>query len=675
MLFRSLLLVPALVTFLQAAAPAPQLVVSAGHAGVADAAVFVGPYLATSSWSNVALIDVASGLTVARLPQRSIVTALDAGRSGRLLAVAACDHAIHIWDVTTRTIVRSIALPQECPDSISFSPDETLIVAEGYGCADTRIQVWDVRTGALVRELARGAKMRAVVFGGNGRWIGAAGAEVALYEWPSGRTLATLETGSADSPRPVVHSSPDGRYFAWQSDALHVWDVTRGAEALPPDTAVDRWNRVSRFLDDRRLAYAKDGALKIVSLTDGRQASRALPVPKVEWLGELGLADRLDWLAISRDGTLAAGARDSDIVVSDARRSGLRVLRSPSLVDAWNLQWSRGDLIAWEGLGSGLRGWNARTGVPAPEWPRDAQQKFSFSPDGTRMATSGDSRVRVLQIAGRRTIASRQIDDSPETVVALAPRGAAAVFVSSNELTLFDDALRQVRPLDRLEERSAVERAAFSPDGRWIAAKFGGAHNYVRAYSTDGAGQQVTLDSQDVSYQQPVTFSGDSRWLASFVKGTTLTVWSTGSWSVARSWALGESGQALAFAPEGTRLAVIGRAEAAIWDAETGRKGVTLAGPGGSLREIAWSPDGQRVATAGDDGVMRFWSAADGRLLASLYVLDAGADWLLVAPDGRIDGTAGALRDLVAWRTGDRVVSDSALTQRHRTRGLWQLLR
>ena len=674
MLFRPLVLLPALITVLQAAAPVPQLVVSAGHAGGADAAVFVGPYLATTSWSNVALIDVASGLTVARLPQRSIVTALDAGRSGKLLAVAACDHAIRIWDVTTRAIVRSIALPQECPGSISFSPDETLIVAEDDGCLDSRIQVWDVRTGALVRELASGAKMRAVVFGGNGRWIGAAGTEAAIFEWPSGTPLATFASG-AESPSPVVRSSPDGRYFAWQSDALHVWDLSRGAEALPPDTTVDRWNTVSRFLEDGRLAYVKDGAVTLLSLPDGRQVSRVLPTPKVEWLGDVGLAGRLDWLAISRDGLLVAGARESDVVVSDARHAGLRVLRSPSLVDAWHLQWSRGNLIGWEGLGSGLRGWNARTGVPVPAWPREALQKFSFSPDGTRIAIAGDSRVRVLELAGRRTIASRQIDDLADTVVALAPRGAAAAFVSSNELTLFDEALREVRPLDRLEERSIVEHAAFSPDGRWIAAKFGGAHNALRAYPADTPGPPVTLDSQDVSYQQPVTFSGDSRWLASFVMGTTLTVWSTGSWNVARSWTLGESGESLAFAPEGTRLAVTGGAEAAIWDAETGRKVVTLAGQGGNPREIAWSPDGQRLVTAGDDGVMRFWSAADGRLLASLYILDAGADWLLVAPDGRIDGTARALRDLVAWRTGDRVAADAARTSRTRTPGLWRSLR
>jgi hypothetical protein len=89
-------------------------------------------------------------------------------------------------------------------------------------------------------------------------------------------------------------------------------------------------------------------------------------------------------------------------------------------------------------------------------------------------------------------------------------------------------------------------------------------------------------------------------------------------------------------------------------------------------------PAGHKVGLRSRRGArcaLRSWSASDGRLLASLYnMLDAGRDWLLVAPDGRIDGSEAALTRLVAWRLGDRVVSDKAMTQGHRVRGLWQSL-
>jgi WD40 repeat protein len=90
--------------------------------------------------------------------------------------------------------------------------------------------------------------------------------------------------------------------------------------------------------------------------------------------------------------------------------------------------------------------------------------------------------------------------------------------------------------------------------------------------------------------------------------------------------------------------------------------------------EIAWSPDGNRVVTSADDGVLRFWGASDGRLLASLYMLASSRDWLLVAADGRVDGTERALTGLVAWQVADRVALDKVFTERQRVRRLWRSL-
>jgi WD40 repeat protein len=154
-----------------------------------------------------------------------------------------------------------------------------------------------------------------------------------------------------------------------------------------------------------------------------------------------------------------------------------------------------------------------------------------------------------------------------------------------------------------------------------------------------------------------------------------LVLWSIGSWKVERTWNLPGTGQALAFAPRGPRLAIASDGEAAIWDADTSRKLVTLTSPGSSqATQIAWSPDGNRVVTAADDGVLRFWTASDGRLLASLYTLASSRDWLLVAADGRLDGSERALATLVAWRAADRVVLDKRVTDAHRVRRLWQKL-
>jgi len=109
-----------------------------------------------------------------------------------------------------------------------------------------------------------------------------------------------------------------------------------------------------------------------------------------------------------------------------------------------------------------------------------------------------------------------------------------------------------VRSLDTLGDYASAERLVFSPDGRWLAAGLGGPHTFLRVYEVDKAAATVTLDTQDVTYgEQSATVSSDSRWLASIVRGKTLTVWNTGTWSVARTWTLPRDGRALSFAPSG----------------------------------------------------------------------------------------------------------------------------
>jgi WD40 repeat protein len=239
-----------------------------------------------------------------------------------------------------------------------------------------------------------------------------------------------------------------------------------------------------------------------------------------------------------------------------------------------------------------------------------------------------------------------------------------------------DIRLRLQTRLTKLEEYTSVEYVAFGPDGRWVAAGLGGPQSSVKVWPV-GGGSAVTLDMDPLTYgPQPPAFSSDSRWLASFSKGESVMLWSTGAWKLERKWSLPGTGRALAFAPQGSRLAIAVDGEAAIWDANSGTRLVTLLSPGSSqASQIAWSPDGNRVVTSADDGVLQFWNASTGQHLASLYALASSQDWLLVASDGRIDGSTRALASLVAWRAGEQISLNKTMTDRRRVDGLWRFLR
>lgn len=682
---RRLLLVPVFATLLGAQA-APEPIVSVGHTGEPFHAVFVGGYLATGEWSTVALIDLSTGLTVGRLQQGSLIQSMDAGSTNELLAVGTCDHAIRLWNVKTRTLVRRFTLAQECADSVSLSPDGSLLASAAVGgcCSKSKsgLQVWDVRDGRLVREVATGSGLQHVAFSGDGRWIVTVDdtGKAAVFEWPSGRELRVFQglempgwTGSA------AVASRDGRYFAWlwKGGGLRLFDVASGSEVtLPAGGRRDFWPDTAEFLNDGRLAYVDDDRLHVRELPDGAERVFQLAEAQTRWFGDVGAVLPQSWLGIRRDGLLVAGGDQSGAVLWDVSSVRLRDLTSPALVSPGSLRWSRTGLIAWTDLGSGVRIWDDRVArLTRLGTDLDSGESLAFRPDGERVAVSG-STMRIFNLASRRVVASRELTIGSRTSVAFSPDGSRLAFASPEGFSVFDGNLRPLRRLTSLEGYTDTEHVAFSPDGRWIAAGIGGPSLAIRVWPAVGDAAAVTLDAERVTYgPQPPAFSGDSRWLASFTKGKTVTLWSPGTWTVARTWSLSGTGRALAFAPRGTRVAIASDGEAAIWDAETGRKLMTLSAPGSNeMREIAWSPDGRRLVSSADDGILRFWSSSDGRLLASLYVVAQTGDWLLVSPDGRVDGTSRALTTLVAWREGERVSLDGALTQRRRVRGLWRLL-
>lgn len=697
---RVLLLAASLLTAILSPQRAPELVVSVGHAGPPSVAAFADGHVATASRTNVALIDLSSGLTIGYLPQPSMVQAIEANPAGNLIAVGACGYSIQLWDVRSRTLVRRIAHKQECAESVSFSPDGGLLATGSYSCCQGGgLQIWDVRTGNLTRELAKATGIRNVVFGSDGRWLaGVDDKGTALaFEWPSGRQVQTFEglEGSGASESAAL-SSPDGRYLAWLGHRqLQVWDMrTGGRVMLPrprarhvpdvtPAGAGREWTEprveasAAEFLNDGRLAYVADDHVVMLTLPNRQVQELPLEPPRTDWSGHVGLIESPSWLRIRRDGLMLAGAYDQRTVLWEIAAGKIRDLTAPALTSPDSLKWSRSGLVAWADLGSGARMWNERTGE-LTDFGRDidSASTIAFSADGVRAAVSDASSMHIVDVGRRRSLHSVELPPTSRAGVAFSPDGSRLVFESSEGLGIFDGRLRLQKRLAPPEKYMSAEYVAFSPDGRWIAAGLGGAHPALRVWPSAGSGNRSTLESNRLTYgPQPPAFSADSRWLASFSKSRSLMIWTAGSWTVERSWNLAGTGRSLAFAPQGSRLAVAADGEAAIWDASTGRKLLTLTSPGSpAATEIAWSPEGDRVVTSADDGVLRFWSASDGRLLASLFTFASSRDWLLVTPDGRLDGSEPALTSLVAWRVGDRVALNKPLTDRQRRRGLWRLL-
>lgn len=71
---------------------------------------------------------------------------------------------------------------------------------------------------------------------------------------------------------------------------------------------------------------------------------------------------------------------------------------------------------------------------------------------------------------------------------------------------------------------------------------------------------------------------------------------------------------ALAFSPDGTRIAVGGVAsEVVLYDSESGARVAACGGHEGGIFVVAFHPDGSRIATGGFDGVVRVYDSGSGK--------------------------------------------------------------
>ncbi|GGP32806.1 nSTAND1 domain-containing NTPase [Streptomyces melanogenes] len=190
---------------------------------------------------------------------------------GRLLAAAAADHTVRLWDAARRRPLPPLTGHDGSVFAVAFSPDGRLLASAG---ADRTVRLWDVPRRTLLTTLTGHAgSVFAVAFSPDGRTLasGSADRTVRLWRAADGAPLAVLR-GHTDFVNAVAFA-PDGRTLATGSDDLTVrlWDPAGHAVRTVLRGHTGSVRGVAFSPDGRTLASAgNDGTVR---LWDPRRAA------------------------------------------------------------------------------------------------------------------------------------------------------------------------------------------------------------------------------------------------------------------------------------------------------------------------------------------------------------------------------------------------------------------
>lgn len=201
------------------------------------------------------------------------------------------------------------------------------------------------------------------------------------------------------------------------------------------------------------------------------------------------------------------------------------------------------------------------------------------------------------------------------------------------------NAVLGVRERSLRAQPGGVETLAFSADGQWLAAA--GTDQTIRIWNAAGWQPETTIASHREGRCQ-AAFSPCGRYLAAVwqSRGAAM-LWDVGTWRHYLDLRLrGEedvAAQALAFSPDGNRLAVLGGNEVRIWDISTCQ--VVTSIRASKSQAMAWSPLGKLIATGGSpsagQATLRLWDADTGVEFDQLGGQHSPVTAVAFSPDGK----------------------------------------
>lgn len=595
------------------------------------------------------------------------VTALTYSADGKRLASGGTDHLVHLWDVPSGQRVATLRGHTDAVTGVAFFPDrQRLLTAAGDGT----VRLWQVEPAKELKKLYKFTPMLAQ-FGGkpearlalalsrDGKTALIAGTDNTVRVWDCAREEEVRKLTGHEEHIGSLTLSPDVKCAASASKdaSVIVWELATGRK-IYTETLHSYRNTllgVAFSPDSRTVAVAGTLRVQFLDLPSGKIQSQWRLGPEMPPLcSGLLYSHHGHWLltyAGFQQGIRAVGVESRTTLRSlkvDLRQEPCWSLAPDNKVLAFAPQ--GGDIALWDLATSKLLNGDGHV--------RPVEQA-AFSGDGKTIFTCAGREVRSWDAVSGKALGRAVLDAEGLTVRARAETGVELFAAQRQAWQRLDwDGVGTPRLERKVEEGVGFYRGhlAASLRGRWVAvacshnkselvvwdARTGRPHAMLPLasdavspwFSPDdrflGQFNSQTLRLHDFltgeanllravdGYRETLrcaAFSADSRLLAFAVEGVAparprLFCLEIATEQIRYSFPqFHASVEALAFSPDGRHLLVAVEPDHTVHVLEmhTGAEVGRLAGHGGRVQRLVFSPHGDRLVTASADTTALVW--------------------------------------------------------------------